>query len=92
MKKIPNLQLVILLMISMLFATCNKVDSFDNSYDNGNIADIAASVKGRIINEKNEPVNGVSIKCGNATTTTDLNGEFLLNNTPLNSSAACYSN
>lgn len=46
MKKQINLQLLVLLMLSLFFATCKKFDSVEYSNNNVNNADITASVKG----------------------------------------------
>jgi hypothetical protein len=51
-------------------------------------ATISATVVGRIVNEQNQPVAGAIIKAGSTTATTDVNGEFRINNATVNDAAA----
>ena len=44
---------------------------------------VTASIKGRVTDENNKPVNSASVVTGTATTTTDINGFFEFNNIQL---------
>ena len=49
---------------------------------------VTASVAGRIVDEKNNPVKGAVVQTTNgASTTTDINGQFSLQNVVLNKNA-----
>ena len=72
----------------ILFATCKKWDSVEPPIDDNPTTNITATISGRIINEKNEPISGVEIRTGNAKATTNINGEFEIAGAPLNSNAS----
>ena len=44
---------------------------------------VTASIKGRVTDENNKPVNNASVVAGTTTTTTNINGFFELSNVPL---------
>ena len=48
---------------------------------------VTATVTGRVVDDNNIPVEGAMVKSGSATTATNLNGEFILNNVVLDKNA-----
>jgi hypothetical protein len=78
------------ILLGILFATCQKELSYDNS--NGSTPtpskNITASVSGRIINELAEPVKGAVVTAGTTTAITDINGEFEIDNAAVTDQAA----
>jgi hypothetical protein len=48
---------------------------------------VTATVSGRVVDDKNIPVNGAVIKAGSSSTTTDVNGNFSLSNANLDKRA-----
>jgi hypothetical protein len=49
---------------------------------------VSAAVSGRVFDDQGKPVSGAVVKAGTASTTTDLNGSFIITNVPLNKQAA----
>lgn len=83
-------RLLIVVLLGLGMATCQKDFSI-----NGNQpvtpapgADITAKVQGRITDEFGDPVKGALVTAGTFSATTDINGEFLINNADLKSDAA----
>ncbi len=70
----------------MLWQACQK----DLSYDlqtAANNTPVVASVVGQILDDQNKPLEGAIISAGTASASTNVNGEFSINNTTLNSNA-----
>ncbi|NIG52451.1 carboxypeptidase-like regulatory domain-containing protein [Chitinophaga sp. Cy-1792] len=49
---------------------------------------ISAGVQGIVLDEKNQPVSGATVSCGNGTATTDQYGAFLIPKADMNEAAA----
>jgi phage tail tube protein FII len=66
--------------LALVFTNCSKSeDATDNySFNFGNAT--TGSFAGKIVDSNNNPVSGVEIAMSGLTTTTDSNGNFLLNN------------
>lgn len=49
---------------------------------------VQTSVQGRVLDEHAQPLSGATVMCGSKDTTTDINGNFLLENVTVNQDAA----
>lgn len=91
MKK-TNLLLATLLIALAFFAGCQKElsdDPFVPAPVNQTFTpNINTTIKGRVIDENDKPVQGAVVRAGNTTTVTDINGEFTLNNARVHDKAA----
>lgn len=70
------------ILITAIFFACTKTESLSGQYNPGPV--VTASVKGRITGIDKRPIIGATISAGSTTTTTNINGEFTLNNVQLN--------
>jgi hypothetical protein len=89
-----NKKLFSLLLLSVLLYACSKHDS-PGSGPGTEIPgvpkegiSIPTSVFGRIVNEKDEPLSGVTISGGGLSATTDINGVFILKDVMLDQARA----
>jgi hypothetical protein len=93
MKSRLTLALVALATIVAITFSCQKSNHEDPDPNNPNnpntpvIEYVTAAVSGRIVDEKNQPVNTASVKVGASTATTDINGNFTITNVSLNKNA-----
>lgn len=85
MKKIFSSILLLLLAVS--FFQCRKEPAFVGEPDPAPVVitpdPITASLQGNILDENDQPAEGVIIKAGNQTTTTNAKGYFRINNASL---------
>lgn len=73
-------------LLGMLVLSCNPND--DNSGSNNSSSDFAENFGnavsrdfiGQVVNENNQPLQGVAVKIGTTTVQTDINGVFIINN------------
>jgi hypothetical protein len=70
-----------------LWQACQKDLSGEGSPNIINNTPVSASVTGQILDDQNKPLQGALITAGTATATTNVNGEFTINNTSLNRNA-----
>ncbi|MFN3753866.1 hypothetical protein [Flavobacterium sp.] len=83
MKKIHSLLCLLLLVV--VFSSCESNDDNNNSGPNDNTfsQNFGNSVNrdfiGQVVDTNNNPLQGVTIKIGSATTQTDVNGVFIIN-------------
>ena len=74
-----NLKSCLLAFLTLLLVnSCNKSNTIDAPAETvvNDLETVIASVKGIVVNENNLPVQGATVKCGTATTTTDIYGMF----------------
>jgi len=77
------------LLIMLCIIACQKKNSDTITLPGTNTGStISTNVVGRIVNDQNQPVSGATIKAGSSTTTTDINGEFRINNASLTENTA----
>ncbi len=78
--KLNKLLVLGVAVLALVFTNCSKSeDATDNySFNFGNAT--TGSFAGKIVDSNNNPVSGVEIAMSGLTTTTDSNGNFLLNN------------
>lgn len=90
--KQTKLLLATLLIVAATFFACQKelsTDPGDTSLTNLTFTpNISTSIHGRIVDELNAPLQGVSVKAGGTTVVTNINGEFELNNVNVYDQAA----
>jgi hypothetical protein len=79
---------MIICVFFAIFSGCKKENSSGDSYNPFPVNKISVIVTGRIVDESNQPIFGATITAGNATATTDLNGNFRINNASLYETAA----
>lgn len=91
MKATLSLVFSAILIALLITISCQKTnDDLPDDPDDQNpppIEYVTAGISGRVLDENNQPVNGAVVKAGTASTTTDLNGHFKLNNVSLNKNA-----
>lgn len=77
----------ILLVILISAGNCRKAEV---SLEGGgqNQSTITFSISGRVLDKSNVPVSGAEVKAGGVTTTTDVNGNFALDNVSAKKDAA----
>jgi uncharacterized protein (TIGR02145 family) len=90
-KRFIRFGFLVLLALSLLLSihSCNKENELEpvipspvsNGQNWGSAKQIAIS--GQVFDESNQPLNGVTVKAGNQTTTTDANGVFSFNSAPV---------
>jgi hypothetical protein len=86
MRSIFKISLLTVLSALIIIISCQKSDH--NSDDNNNAVEyVSASVSGRILDNNNQPVSGAIVKAGSASATSDINGNFRINNISLNKNA-----
>ncbi len=73
--------------LAIVMIACQKEFSFQNDIETTEPNTIT-SIAGRITNTDNEPVMGATVKAGTTTATTNINGEFTLQNANVNDKAA----
>jgi hypothetical protein len=76
----------------LIVISCQKSDNNNNEpvtppVTNKPIEYVTASISGRILDDKNQPVNGAVVKAGTASATSDINGNFRINNVSLDKNA-----
>lgn len=87
MKRFP-LSLTTLLLAILIFAgNCQKAEISLEGGQTGQTV-ISFSIAGRVLDKSNVPVSGAVVKAGNVTTTTDVNGNFALDNVSSRKDAA----
>src|SRR4051812_27923110 len=94
MKKV--LLLLCIIIPALLTTNCKKGDMpFPGNKDTTHIPEvpkegilIKTSVFGRIVDEKNAPLSGVTVSGGGTTTTTDANGIYMLTDVMLDQARA----
>jgi hypothetical protein len=87
-KNILPVFLCCLAIMAMLFwQSCQKNLSGDGITPPINNTPVTAGVAGRVTDDENKPLQGAVITAGTATATTNVNGEFTINNTSLNKNA-----
>lgn len=78
-------------LVAIFFiASCHKSDNpgpDDPDDPTKPIEYVTVSITGRVIDDNNQPVNGAVVKAGTASTTTDIDGNFRINNVSLNKDA-----
>ena len=79
------------LMMCFFAAVVTGCKKENSSSDSNNpvfaVNKISVIVTGRIVDESNQPISGATVTAGNTTSTTDLNGNFRINNASLYESA-----
>ena len=76
-----RISLLLLLAVFSVVFSCQKEKSIDTGKPfPGTEITVNTSVQGRILDEKQEPVQGAIIRLGAYSTVTDINGGFLLEN------------
>lgn len=90
MKQLHALAIVALILNCIVYVGCQK-EVNDPGPEPTNpppqIEYVKAAITGRIVDDQNMPVSGAAVKAGSANSTTDINGEFKLNNVTLNKDA-----
>ncbi|RYY98384.1 MAG: hypothetical protein EOO11_08220 [Chitinophagaceae bacterium] len=86
LRKFLPLLLVAASVTTLSLVACRKSDSAPASARN--TATVTTTLSGRILDENHNPVGGASVKAGNGTTTTNVNGEFTLAQVSVPASAA----
>lgn len=78
--KLNKLFLLGIASLTLVFTNCSKSDdnSNSNSYNFGNAT--TSNFAGKIVDENNNPISGVTIEMGGMTITTDASGSFALSN------------
>ena len=87
MERIPNWLRFIFLLLSL--ASCKRTDT--NIHNTGNLSNEiwkTVGVAGQVIDEESKPLPGASVKFGNQTITTDVNGYFRFNQASFNTEQA----
>lgn len=83
---VGGLTTTILLAILIFAGNCRKAEL---SHEGGqNQSTITFSISGRVLDRSNDPVSGAQVKAGSVTTTTDVNGNFSLDNVSAKKDAA----
>jgi hypothetical protein len=81
-----------LTLLIVLFVSCQKGISELNELTVPlpieNKPNITTSISGRIVDKENKPVENANIKIGSATTTTNINGQFVIKDVLVKSNAA----
>ena len=90
-----KLFLYFIIFFGLIIASCNKNDDMGNDPITDPIAElpkegisVKTSVFGRIVDEKDEPINGVQVSGGGYTVSTDENGIFFLTDVLLDQARA----
>jgi hypothetical protein len=81
---------VLLLFVSIFAFNCQKEISFTGGLNPGgnSSAPISATIQGRVVDENDQPANGVLIKVGTKTATTDSRGYFRITKASLDKNAS----
>ncbi|MBO9203532.1 MULTISPECIES: carboxypeptidase regulatory-like domain-containing protein [Niastella] len=93
MKSTLSLALAALVATLLITFSCQKSSHGEpdpNDPNNPNtpaIEYVTAGVSGRVVDDQNQPVNAAVVKVGTATATTDIDGNFTINNVRLNKNA-----
>lgn len=90
---IPSVALCAVFLTTLFIViSCQK--SNNNAPDDNNNTTykpeyVTASVSGRVLDDNNQPVSSAVVKAGSSTTTSDVNGNFRINNVSLDKNAGC---
>jgi hypothetical protein len=87
----PVYRFAILALSSVLFFQCQKEVSYIGRGDQGQLVvpnPVTANLQGNVLDENGLPAEGVSIKVGSKTTTTDAKGYFRINGASLDKNVA----
>jgi hypothetical protein len=94
MKRILSFGSLAVITALLIVFSCNKSNHDDapdtpDTPNNPNKPSeyVTASISGRVLDNNNQPVNGAVVKAGTASTTSNLNGEFRINNISLDKNA-----
>ena len=86
--------LSVTLLACLLIFSCQREKSYINpdgsNPTNNSSAKIITSVGGRVVDEKNVPIQGAQIRAGSAIALTDINGSFFLADIELENSLVLY--
>lgn len=83
--KEPSMRFPLFLVAVIFCFCCNKTSSPDKSYTPQYID---VTITGRVTDEADMPVSGSVVRSGDASTTTDVDGSFTLNNITVDKNAA----
>ncbi|RYY90785.1 MAG: carboxypeptidase regulatory-like domain-containing protein [Chitinophagaceae bacterium] len=86
LRRYPGALVLAVLFSALLFHACRKSADPDTPGTPG--TQVTASVTGRVLDENTVPVNGATVRAGSASASTDINGNFALNNVSLDAAAA----
>ncbi|NML23953.1 hypothetical protein HHL16_23935 [Pseudoflavitalea sp. G-6-1-2] len=84
--------LLCILGLAFIYFSCQKDDYKEPPVPTLPVVEkVQSSVSGRVLDDKNLPVSGATVKAGNGSATTDLNGKFEIKNVTLNENAGFVS-
>ena len=85
--KPPTLRIILSVCLFLLIFSCNKSDNNPNN-KNYTPEIVTASLSGRVTDDANKPVPGALVKAGDASTTTNIDGAFTINDVSIDKNAA----
>lgn len=83
-----GLRIGVVLMAILIFAGYCRKAELSLEGGNNNQSTVTFSISGRVLDKTNVPVSGAEVKAGGITTTTDVNGNFSLDNVRAKKDAA----
>ncbi|OQP52473.1 carboxypeptidase-like regulatory domain-containing protein [Niastella populi] len=87
MKKVLTFGFSAVLLALLIIVSCQKSATNGPDTPNNEKEIVTASIAGRILDENQQPVSGAVVKAGSLTATTDINGNFSINNASLDKNA-----
>jgi hypothetical protein len=87
MKRILSIGFSIIILALLIVVSCQKSNNDIPDTPNNEKEYVNAIITGRILDENKQPVSGAVIKAGSSSTTSDLNGNFRINNVTLDKNA-----
>jgi hypothetical protein len=87
MKKVLTFAFSAILLALLIIASCQKSASNGPDTPDNEKEIVTAGIAGRILDENKQPVSGAVVKAGSLTATTDINGNFQINNASLDKNA-----
>lgn len=87
MKKVLTFGFSAILLALLIIVSCQKSGTGGPDTPNNEKEIVTASISGRILDENKQPVSGAVVKAGSLTATTDINGNFRINNASLDKNA-----
>lgn len=87
MKKVLTFGFSAILLILLIIVSCQKSATNGPDTPDNEKEIVTAGIAGRILDENQQPVSGAVVKAGSLTATTDINGNFSINNASLDKNA-----
>lgn len=87
MKKILSIGFSVIIVVLLVIVSCQKSGNGSLENPNNEKEFVTASVSGRILDDNKQPVSGAVVKAGSLTATSDINGNFRINNVSLDKNA-----